>query len=250
MRLKTGVAGFDKLLEGGLINNQVYIICGPPGSGRTTFAIQFLVEGALRDEKGLYVSFTDNPTNVIKYMSRYNFNLIDHVKSKKIFFMDAGSELFSDEDKKTESSRDMIYDLSASQTTTTTKNVFEKIEPIIKKTDIKRLVLDSTAALAFITKGQGRNRGKEEKEILKIMNSLKQLDVTVLLLSEHEKPESFKLEHYLASGVIFLHNLTGQDSEIEHGIQIIKMRGTRHDNRLHPLAFTANGLAITNNVSS
>ena len=240
MRLKSGIPGFDELLEGGLIQNQIYLVSGVPGSGRTTFGIQFLAQGASQDEKGLFVAFTNNPTDIIKNMSRFNFNIIELVKNKKIFFMSAAQELFGADTDKSDTSQDKIFDLTATQATS--KNVLDKIEPIITKTGIKRLVLDSTAVLPMAVKG--REREFDEKQIFRVMNMFKDLGVTVLLLSEHNDPRSFRLEHYLAQGVIFLHNPLDPEHDSQRAIQIVKMRGTKHDCKLHPISFAENGLTV------
>jgi len=232
MRVRTGISGFDELIEGGLIKNQLYLVSGSPGSGRSTFGIRFLVQGALQNEKGLYVALTEKPANVIKFMSRYDFNLVNHVKEKKIFFMDGTQELLGDSGKE-------VFDFGMEPSTT--KTLFEKIEPIIKKTGITRLVVDSTVLLAFLTK----TREIEEKQMVKNINILKQMEVTTVLLSEQVEPNLYKLEHYLCDGIILMHNLTGyEDIEMNRAIQIIKMRGTKHDNLLHPLSFTDGGLLV------
>ena len=46
MQIRTGIPGFDELIQGGLVAQRVYIIAGPPGSGKTTFGMQFLLQGA------------------------------------------------------------------------------------------------------------------------------------------------------------------------------------------------------------
>nr|WP_238565044.1 ATPase domain-containing protein [Thermococcus litoralis] len=51
-RIPTGIKGLDELLGGGLLPGRVYVVTGPPGSGKTTLGIQFLIEGAKNNEKG------------------------------------------------------------------------------------------------------------------------------------------------------------------------------------------------------
>jgi KaiC/GvpD/RAD55 family RecA-like ATPase len=245
MRIKTGIQGFDQLIEGGLLPNQVYLVCGPPGSGRTTFGIQFLAQGAMENERGLFLAFTENPTNTIKYMSRYSLNLVNYVKEKKVIFIAAGQELFGDETKGTDNEQEEIFDLSTNQTPS--KNVLDRIEPIIKKMGIKRLVIDSTSVLPYLIK----TREPELKQIGKIINMLKQLGVTTLILSEQENIIDFKFEHYLVSGNIYLHNNLKEpniqkevESTNDRAIQIIKMRGTKHKGKLYPIAFTNKGIII------
>src|SRR5437764_1084593 len=58
-RLRTGVEGLDQILEGGLPENRIYLFEGDPGTGKTTIALQFLMEGARRGEAGLYVTLSE-----------------------------------------------------------------------------------------------------------------------------------------------------------------------------------------------
>lgn len=239
MRIKTGIPGLDELVEGGLVKNHVYMITGPPGSGRTTFSIQFLIQGASQNEKGLYVALTDTPTNVLKQMSRYKFNLVNYVKAKKIFFMDYTSELFEGTKKKTGALESEIFDLSAEQSAP--KGLLEKLEPIINKAGIERLVIDSTTALPFLTK----SRENESKQIAQYLNTLKQMDVTTILLSEQLEHDIFRFEHYLSSGIINLSYFSNhEDHDMTRAIQLLKIRGTKHDSALHPISFTNHGLKV------
>jgi KaiC/GvpD/RAD55 family RecA-like ATPase len=239
MRLKTGITGLDTMLEGGLLKNQVYIISGPPGSGRTTLGIQFLVAGAMQNEKGLYVALTDSPTNIIKHMSRYSFNLVNYVKAKQIYFMDGTQELFEETKKKPISGEANIFELAAEAAPQ--KDFFEKIEPIIKKAGITRLVIDSMTALSFLSK----SRDKDAKKMAKYINTLKHMEVTSLLLSERFEQGSYCFEHYFCHGIIEMHHLANNEiTEPSRAIQILKMRGTKHDNLLHPLSFTDHGLNV------
>ena len=60
-RIKTGVPGFDKLIEGGLIQNSVNLLSGGTGTGKTIFCLQFLYSGAKEsNEKGIYISFEES----------------------------------------------------------------------------------------------------------------------------------------------------------------------------------------------
>ncbi|WP_455392476.1 RAD55 family ATPase [[Eubacterium] cellulosolvens] len=240
MRIKTGVPGLDELIEGGLVKNHVYLVTGPPGSGRSTFGIQFLIQGASQNEKGLYIALTESPTNVIRYMSRFKFNLVNYVKDKKIFFMDYTQELFEGTKKKPGTVEPGIFDLGAEPSAP--KGLFEKIEPIINKTGIERLVIDSTTALSFLSK----SRDNEVKQIAQYLNNLKQLEVTSLLLSEQLEERAFKFEHYLSHGIIELHHFSSVEKPaMSRAIQILKIRGTKHDSAYHPIVFSENGLQIS-----
>src|SRR5829696_1561840 len=58
-RLATGIEGLDVILEGGFPANRIYLVEGDPGTGKTTLALQFLMEGARLGEAGLYVTLSE-----------------------------------------------------------------------------------------------------------------------------------------------------------------------------------------------
>jgi KaiC/GvpD/RAD55 family RecA-like ATPase len=241
MRLKTGIEGFDELIEGGLLKNHVYLVSGPPGSGRTTFGIQFLIQGALQNENGLYVALTDTPTNVIKNMSRFKFDLVNQVKTKKIFFMDGTQEVFGGLKAKEKYEASEIFDLAAGPSTS--KDLFDKIEPIISKANIQRMVIDSTLALSLLTK----SREDDQKHMAKYMSLLKQMGATTIMLAEVLNQNEVAFEHYLSNGIFFLHHFpNGPRSDRARAIQILKMRGTKHDSMLYSIEFTDKGLKCNN----
>ena len=65
IRVKTGIKGFDELIEGGFPKNSSILVCGGPGCGKTIFASEFIYNGAKKyNEKGMYVSFEQNSDSI------------------------------------------------------------------------------------------------------------------------------------------------------------------------------------------
>ena len=83
MRIKSGIEGFDTLVEGGLLQGRQYLLSGTPGSGKSTFGVQFLAAGALLGEIGAYVALSENIGTLVEDMSRYNPQIDDMIKKKK-----------------------------------------------------------------------------------------------------------------------------------------------------------------------
>ena len=240
MRLRTGILGFDSIIDGGLLENRVYLLSGPPGSGKTTFSVQFLTEGARNGDVGLYVSLVEDPKNIINDMGSYMFNLKQHVTSRKIFFVDLGP-LSLKEHKEI-----AIEPLAEDQQTPVFGNeVIEKLEGIVKKANVKRLVIDSMMTIRFST----ANPEVEEKEMTRFIRSLKELGCTTILLSEMTDPNAYTVEQFLAHGVIFMHNFLNK-AQMMRAIQVIKMRGTRHDCNMRKMAFTDNGISVSADIVS
>jgi KaiC/GvpD/RAD55 family RecA-like ATPase len=226
-RIKTGIAGLDALIEGGLLPGRIYVVSGPPGSGKTTFGVQFLACGAWQGERGLFVSLVEDVENIVYDMSTFSFKVEELIKSGKLLFMDLGEAL------------------EASVEFPTYKQLLGRIAEHVKFRGIKRLVIDSISAIKFI----GSDPKFEKKQMGEFMRGLQKIGSTTLLLSEMTDPERYLPEHFLAHGVIFLHNFLS-DSQMMRAIQIIKMRGTRHDCNLRRFEITKNGIKINSLLKS
>lgn len=225
MRIKTGSTGLDKLIEGGFPEKQVYLLSGPPGGGKTTLGVQFLVEGAKQGEVGLYVSLLEQPVTVIKAMSRYNFDLVSYVKDKMVLFVD------------------MTIHEEAPENLTATA-ILQKIKNVVEKYDIKRIVLDSILAIRSKT-----NEKDSEMDIFTFIQHLSAFNCTTILLSEMVESNNFTMEQFACHGVIFLHHFLLR-GKMTRALQIIKMRGTKIDCDMWEFAFTENGIEIQQNKIS
>ena len=93
MRIKSGIEGFDALVQGGFPQGRQYLLSGTPGSGKTTFGVQFLAAGALEGEIGAYIALSEIIGTVVDDMSSYNLQIEDLIKKKKLFFIDLGPSI-------------------------------------------------------------------------------------------------------------------------------------------------------------
>lgn len=227
LRIKTGISGFDEIIQEGLIQDRIYVVSGPPGSGKTTFGVQFLAHGAGTGVPGLYVSLTQGAQTTIESMSSYNMNIPMLIKREKLFFMDAKS----------------VAAYGDGNTRIDPSTIYREIMNSVHDHSIKQLVIDSMSTLRFSI----RDHASKEDEIGRFIQNIKRLDCTTILLSEMIDPSIYSTEQYACDGLVFLHNFMRGRSMIR-AIQIIKMCGTKHDCEMRKLDFTEDGLRVSGEV--
>ncbi len=223
MRVSSGVTGFDSLVEGGLPAGRLYVLSGPPGSGKTTLSTQFLVEGARQGESCLFVSMHESRGDIVEDMSSYGFGFDRAIETDRLTFVDVfssdGKRLFRPPGKHRDAS-----------------SLVNRLTGFIDSNGIERVVIDSTMLLEHFL-------SDAESNTIQFLTSLKRTDATVVLISEMTDPSAYADEHYLAHGVVFLHNFL-EDGGMQRGIQVLKMRGTAIDTDIHDLSFGSDGITI------
>ncbi|MHB9287688.1 RAD55 family ATPase [Halobacteriales archaeon Cl-PHB] len=220
MRVPSGVPGFDDLVEGGLLSDRLYVVSGPPGSGKTTFCSQFITQGAKQGEECLYVTMHETKEELAEDMSGYDFGFDRAIQSDAVQFLNLV----------TESGKRTITQFGSEGGLT------NRLRAYIESNDIDRAVIDSTMLLQHFFSDMS-------DEITGFLSALKQTDATILLISEMTDPTSYSDEHYLAHGVIFFHNFLDSGG-MTRGVQVIKMRGTAIDCDIREITFSDQGLRV------
>lgn len=241
MRVPTSIPGFDELVEGGFVENDVILITGGPGAGKTTFGIQYLYEGiTLYNEPGVYLTLEESPARTIRNMWRFNWDLERLIKEDKLRIISVDPLTYgkhAHQSRNSDSNPD-VKDLTIEKLV---KNITDHIHEI----GAKRLVIDSITSLKI-----SANPVEVRHLILGFITQLEKLDCTTLVTSEvPDKSENFSVEEYLAEGVIRLHvfRVGGRKSR---AIEILKMRGVKHDEQIHHYAITDNGIVIHKGTAS
>ncbi len=228
MIIKTGIRGFDKIVQGGLISNRTYVVSGPPGSGKTTFGAQFLANGASAGTAGLYVSLVRGAETTIENMNSYSMNIPMLIKRNRLFFIDVPS----------------VADYGDSEAHIDPSVIYSEIANFVNVHSIKRLVIDPMSALRFSI----RDPGLMDSEVGRFIQHLKLLDCTTIILSEMVDPSTYSTEQYACDGLIFLHNFMRGGSMVR-AMQVTKMCGTAHDCKMRKLDFGGEGLFVGGEIA-
>ncbi|NPA47710.1 MAG: AAA family ATPase [Thermococci archaeon] len=224
VRVSTGVKGLDDIIEGGLIPRRVYLVTGPPGSGKTTLSIQFLLQGAREGERGLYVSLIQKPEDVIMDMTRYDPSIVPYVRNRKILLYDLGPILWRESSK-----------------APTWRSVLSRIKEVAEAAKITRLVIDPLTAIGFPDTFPAEKR----TELARFIRKIEELGITAILVDEMTEMDRYREEHYLVSGIIMMHYFM-HESRMIRAIQVLKMRGTNHDTDMKMMKFSKDGIVVFN----
>ena len=226
-RVQTGVSGLDEVLHGGLVPERLYLIDGNPGSGKTTFALQFLLNGVSKGEKCLFVTLSETQDELAAGAVSHGWSLdgIDIVELTP----DQQEELHGD------GPLTMVHPSDIELTST-----MQKILGAIEKLDPSRVVLDSLSELRLLAQSSLRYR----RQILALKQFFAGRRCTVLLLDDRTAEGPDMQLHSIAHGVIALDVNTPPYGQTRRQLQVLKFRGSDFASGFHDFAIRREGITI------
>lgn len=236
-RVPTGIDGFDELVESGLPKGRCTLLCGGPGSGKTTFVIQFLVNGIEKHgESGVFVPLADDPAQTKDDMKRFEWDFEKLEKESKLTVVDLSPMICLTR----EQFKKAVFGVQPPKFIV--EGISESVKNQVKTLKAKRVVVDSFTSFMIHEPDLAERR----REIAHLVKALTETGCTCLVTSEVRAASlerEFQVEEYLAQGVILLETITKQDTVLR-AIQVEKMRGTAHDTQPHPYAITERGIKV------
>jgi len=225
-RVKTGIPGFDELVQGGLPRGKIVLLSGTPGTCKTILGLQYLYNGAtMFNEKGLFVTIEERIEGLKKQARQFgwDFDSLEKQGIIKLLRLD-----------------------SANIKGITSKEIMKYAQ----RNCVKRLVLDSLSALAINTpnvysEGKAMSDIKVMQFIYSFINDLKKDGMTTLLISQTKADELSRdsVSEFTCDGIIYIkyENLGGDYSR---HLMIRKMRETKHSEDIHPIEVSKDGLSL------
>lgn len=230
-RVPTGVPGLDHILCGGLPHNQIYLVQGDPGVGKTTFALQFLLEGLGNGEAALYVTFSESRRELEGVAESHNWD----INKLAMFELSATESLFKLEAQNT------VFPTSEIELTETTQallRVIEEAKPV-------RLAIDSVSELRLLAGSDLRFR----RQLLFLKTYFSQRKITVLLVDDLADPERSHTLQSLAHGVFQLQRLAPEFGAYRRRLSVLKLRGSTFIEGYHDYVIRQGGVVIFPRVS-
>ncbi len=225
-RARTGIAGLDEVLQGGLTRHQVHLIQGEPGAGKTTLAMQFLLEGAKDRERGLYVSLSESEEDLRANARSHGWSLDSiHVSEVRL----ANEHLVPD-------SRYTMFHPSDIELRETIQKVLEDVDRL----QPARVVIDSLDELRLLTPELLRHR----RQVLALKQFFAARRTTVLFLDESAKGPGEPQLQSLVHGVIALDVLPASPGSPRRRLRVVKMRGRSVQGGDHDFRIVTGGLEV------
>ena len=223
----TGVPGLDDILLGGLAAGRVFLLEGSPGTGKTTMALSFLLEGAKLGERGLYITLSETEQELRAGAESHGWQLGDDIE----IFEVVPPESLLDSDQQ----QSLLYasDLELGETT---KLIFDAVE----RTQAKRVVVDSLSEIRLLAQSSLRYR----RQILALKHYFARHGSTVLLLDDLTADTLDKTVHSVAAGVVRLEEMTPDYGGERRRLRVVKYRAQSFRSGFHDFIIRHGGAHV------
>ncbi len=225
---KTGVDGLDDILNGGIVRNSTTLVSGNPGAGKSIFGLQYIYNGVeLFDEKGIYLSFEENASDLSQAAESIGFENWDE-------YADNGDI--------------KVYDKQVLLRENDFSSSLELLLDDLDDDRYERLVLDSLTMFQLFFEDEREKR----TYLLKFTDILRENGLTTLMTNEQGTvfPETeIGLENFLTDGNIFLLQ-TPTDSGVNRYVWVAKMRKQNIDTDIFPMEIAQGGITVHQNASA
>jgi circadian clock protein KaiC len=224
--IQTGVEGLDRVLGGGLTRDRVYLIEGVPGSGKTTIALQFLMEGVRNGETVLYVTLSETEQELREVAASHGWTL-EGIHIHELSF--GGDHLDPD-------TQYTMFHPSEVELGSTTRRILDEVERLRPT----RVVFDSLAEVRLLAGAVLRFR----RQVLALKQYFTGRGITVLLIDESQVAEQGLHVHTIVHGVVMLDQMRPEYGGDRRRLRITKFRGRRFRSGFHDYEILTGGVVV------
>ena len=221
-----GIEGLDDILNGGIERNRLYLVEGNPGTGKTTMAVQFLIEGQRAGERTLYITLSETEEELRATAHAHGW-VLDGI---------AICEVVPPESLLDEAQQQSLLYSSDLELGETTQAVFD----IVERTKPNRVVLDSLSEIRLLAQSSLRYR----RQMLGLKHFLSRHDCTALLLDDMTAELSERTVHSIAHGVLRLEELSPLYGSDRRRMRVTKLRGQAYRGGYHDFSIVQGGVCV------
>ncbi len=226
-RIQFGVSGLDEMLGGGLVKNTICSLIGTYGTGKTTFALQFIYEGLRQGENVIYLSLEEREDRIYDVMADRRFR-IDKYRDKSLF----------------------VIKIDPTDFNLSINSIKNDLPELISNIGATRVVIDPISLFeGLFDDPSGRRR-----EMFKFTEFLRNMDANFLLTSETNTTDTYSSKYglieYLTDTVIVLRYIRPTDlTEVHTAIEVVKMRRSNHSREIKPYEILQDRVNVYNEAS-
>ncbi|VVC04022.1 Circadian clock protein kinase KaiC [Candidatus Bilamarchaeum dharawalense] len=246
MVVKTGVVGLDKLLDGGYPDNSIILISGGTGTGKTILSLQFLLQGFLQKERGMFITFEQSKDKIIDQCARFGWDFEKYEKQNLFRIV-------------------TMEDIGIANILTQMKSNIEEFKPQRMVVDsitfmslsaysAKRLIdLDRTTMVELYEASRENSVSSEfdglivRKLLIDFVKILQKRKINTLLTSEIPRESVWlsrdTFSEYACDGVLLLKSVA-MGTDLHRAIEIVKMRNTKMKGGVYGFDFQKNGIKV------
>jgi len=218
----TGIDGLDEMLGGGVPRGHILTVMGSFGTGKTTFGLQFLMQGLINGEKGIFISLEEDTDSIVANAASFGWDLRRYLKEKKLH----------------------LVKLEPADAKATVTRIKSELPEFIRKSGATRVVIDSISLLNMMFADDAERRTR----LFGLCQQLRSTGATCVFTAEvkDDNPRSSRdgLVEYVSDGVIGLRFNERENGDVQLVIQVIKMRRLKHPRSIKPYSITDQGLEV------
>lgn len=225
-RADTGCAGLNNILNGGFPRGRLYLIEGDPGIGKTTLALQFMLEGVRQGERTLYITLSESRSD-LDHSARSHGLSLDKIEIVEL--------LPNENDLLPEQQYTVFHPAEVELT-----DRMQRIVKEIQRVHPDRLVIDALSELRMLAKDPLRYR----RQILSLKDFMADQKCTVVLLDDRSSREPDLQLHSVVHGVVSLYKVPRQYGKTRRQIEIVKLRGSAYREGFHDYSILTGGVVV------